>query len=221
MHRKFIGPIAGIIVVAAAVPVLAATHGQGRGHQSQAAQHAVLPSQAHRTSGKAHAARSANASPSPHAHAASAKTTHKHAGPPSYVHKIHTLRAEIHTARRQYVAAVHTYLRALSAALASQKSTTTTALSQLKSINTTLAQAVKTEMSAHHASSAQTTSSTSTTVGQNQVVAKFSAELTALKSAVTEVQSLTTDLSTSSSPSSSSSVSPSPSPSTTSSANGG
>lgn len=227
MTRNVIAPLASAIVILASLPAMAATHGghgHGPGTHSQAAQHAVVPSQA------AGAAQSAvkGQSPTPHSQAShttgptsastarSAGTSHRaqHApGQPSgiktAVAEIRTLRSKIQTARMHYVAAVQTYLHALSTGLASgQSGTAATALSQLRTINTTLAQTVKTERAANAASStagsAGTTTRSSTTVttssasaprntpsGLAAVVTKFQAELSALKAATTQVQSLT------------------------------
>lgn len=72
------------------------------------------------------------------------------------------------------------------------------ALTQLQTINTTLAHAVQTEMTAEKAHAS--TDSHSGPAALSNVIAKFQAELTAMEQATAQVQSLTAQLSSNTNP---------------------
>lgn len=226
MSRKFILPVASSLVLLASIPVLAASHGQNHkpGQHGNSSHTVVLPSQASST---AQAAVSGNVpiaqgTPSHQSSvSASVSTTNTRSqhgksknhpsGQPASVKaavtEMHTLRTEIKAARLKYVAAIRVYIQTLSTSLAAgQSGSLQTALSQLKTINITLAQEVKTEMTAKTASTSSKGSQ-----GLTEVVAKFKAELAALTAATKEVNALTSTLtvttSTSPSPSTSTSTS--------------
>ncbi|MCY0865773.1 MAG: hypothetical protein OWQ57_12535 [Sulfobacillus sp.] len=103
----------------------------------------------------------------------------------SEVQQLHALQQKVQAARQAYVAAIRQYLKTLSSSLAGgQTGTLQTAVQQLKVINTTLAQAVKTEHAAQSSPGG----------GLTQVLAKFQAELTALTTATNQVEALTANL---------------------------
>ena len=192
MNRRFLLPLAGSLILLGSIPVMAAGHGQAPVAHNGPSHIVTLPTQAAsqaRTAVKAH---SSNGSP------AHLRATSHLSGQPTQIKadiaEIHTLHEEIQTARNQYVAAVQAYVKALSATLSTGQSTgLSTALNQLHTINVTLAQAVKTEISANAAASSTGTTPAKTT-GLVQVIAKFKTELTALQAATVQVQALTAQL---------------------------
>lgn len=192
MNRRFILPLAGSLILLGSIPVMAAGHGHASVAHSAPSHTVTLPTQA---ASQTRAALQAHLSTGSPAHLRA--TTHL-SGQPTQIKadiaEIHTLRAEIQTARTQYVAAVQAYVKALSATLSTGQSTgLSTALNQLHTINVTLAQAVKTEISANAAASSTGTTPAKST-GLVQVIAKFKAELTALQAATAQVQVLTAQL---------------------------
>lgn len=222
MTYKFLIPIASSLVLLGSIPVLAASHTKthGPGQHGNSSHTVVLPRQAAATAhtavsgkvplGQGNASNQATVSTS--ASMISMTTGPQHgnkrknsSGQPIAVNtavaEIHTLRTQIQGARLKYVAAIKTYIRTLATTMASgQSGSLQTALSQLKSINQTLAQTVKTEMTAKAVQTSGTGSH-----GPSQVVTKFKAELAALTAATKEVQSLTTILTSTASTSTSTS----------------
>lgn len=194
MNRRVILPLAGSLILLGSIPAMAARHGQAPIAHPIAASHAVtLPPQAASQAREAVQSHSSSANFPGHAHV----TTHPSGQPVQVktdVAEMHTVRAEIQTARSQYVAAVQAYVKALSATLrAGQSAGLSTALNQLHTINVTLAQTVKTEMSANAAASSAGTTTAKAT-GLVQVIAKFKSELAALQTATAQVKALTAQL---------------------------
>ncbi len=235
MSRKFILPVAGSLVLLASIPVLAASHGHSHGsiQHGNSSHTVVLPSQASTT---AQAAVSGNVpisqgTPSNQSSvSASVSTTtagsqhdkskHHPSGQPASVKaavtEMHALQSQIKAARLKYVAVIKVYIQTLSTSLATgQTGSLQTALAQLKTINLTLAQTVKTEMTAKKASASAKGSH-----GLAEVVDKFKAELAALTNATKEVQTLTSTLTVTTSTTPSTTTSTSTSTSTSSSTSG-
>jgi hypothetical protein len=112
------------------------------------------------------------------------------------------MQGKVRAARQQYVEAMKTYLTGLTQALSTGSSgTMQQALTQLHIINTTLAHAVQTEMTAQKAQASSGPDSGASAL--SDVTAKFQAELTALQQATVQVQALTTNVQSTSSTSTS------------------